>query len=79
MNDRSYYRALPTQALVEAARESGHELAIALGERLSDLYWELETGSLADFRNLSAEYDRVCSELAECRDELRNNEHIYEG
>ena len=35
-HSRAYWRMLTTRDLIEAARESGHELAIALGERLSD-------------------------------------------
>ncbi len=79
MNDRSYYRTLPITALIEAGRDSGDELAIALAERLADLEHELEVESRADFRKLSDAYDDVCAELDECRDQLRNNEHIYEG
>ena len=33
---RAYYRMLTTRDLIEAARESDHDLAIALGERLQD-------------------------------------------
>ena len=33
---RAYWRMLATHDLIEAARDSDHELAIALGERLSD-------------------------------------------
>ena len=42
MNDRNYYRTLPVRALIEAARDSGHELAIALGERLAERLVEVE-------------------------------------
>lgn len=34
--DRTYWRCCDDKRLIEAARESGHELAIALGERLED-------------------------------------------
>ena len=34
--DRDYYRQLDDELLIEAALISGHELAIALGERLDD-------------------------------------------
>ena len=34
--DRTDWRARDDRELIEAARESGHELAIALGERLED-------------------------------------------
>ena len=36
MQDRDYYRQLDDALLIEAALNSGHELAIALGERLDD-------------------------------------------
>jgi phosphoribosyl-dephospho-CoA transferase len=36
-HDRSYWRTSETRALIEAARDSSDELAIALGERLEDL------------------------------------------
>jgi len=35
--DRTYWRACDNKRLIEAARDSGHELAIALGERLEEL------------------------------------------
>lgn len=34
--DRTDWRARTDRELIEAARESGHELAIVLGERLED-------------------------------------------
>lgn len=79
MNDRSYYRTLPLRALIEAARDSGDELAIALAERLDDLEHEMEEGARKDFRELSEAYDAVCRELSDCRDELARNPYIYEG
>lgn len=36
-HDRNYWRREETRRLIDAARDSGHELAIALGERLEDL------------------------------------------
>lgn len=35
-HDRTDWRTRTDRELIEAARESGHELAIALGERLED-------------------------------------------
>ena len=35
-HSRTYYRLLATHDLIDAARESDHDLAIALGERLQD-------------------------------------------
>ena len=34
-HDRTYWRACDTARLIEEARDSGHELCIALGERLA--------------------------------------------
>jgi len=45
-HDRTYWRGQDDRRLIEAARESGHELAIALGERLEDS--EGMDGALAD-------------------------------
>jgi ubiquinone biosynthesis protein UbiJ len=56
--DRSYWRACDTGILIEAARHSGHELAIALGERLEDT---------ADTEHLEQE----CAELETTVDALR--------
>lgn len=36
-DDRIYWRACDNKRLIEEARDSGHELAIALGERLEAL------------------------------------------
>lgn len=36
MNDRTHFLALPTTLLIEQARDSGNELAIALAERLRE-------------------------------------------
>lgn len=77
MNDRNYYRTLPLRALIEAARDSGHELAIALSERLDDVEYELEEGARKDFKALSEAYDSVCAEVEDLKDQL--NQDIYEG
>lgn len=37
MKDRTYYRQMPDQYLVEQGKESKHELCIALAERLEDV------------------------------------------
>lgn len=36
MKDRTYYRGLPDGFLIDEAKDSGHELCIALAERLED-------------------------------------------
>lgn len=42
-HDRDYWRCEPDRDLIEAARDSGHELCIALGERLDALQGMEET------------------------------------
>jgi chromosome segregation ATPase len=42
-HDRAYWRGESDRRLIEAARDSGHELAIALGERLDSLQGMEET------------------------------------
>lgn len=42
-HDRAYWRGESDRRLIEAARDSGHELAIALGERLDALQGMEET------------------------------------
>lgn len=60
--DRTYYRQCDERQLINAARDSQDELAIALGERLDGwLYLQ------ADVINLEAEI----AELKEDRDRLR--------
>jgi hypothetical protein len=49
MNDRTYYRSLPTLALLDAAKYSDNELAIVLAERLAD--------AQADIAKLWRQYD----------------------
>ena len=51
MNDRTYYRTLPTLALLDAAKYSDNELAIVLAERLAD--------SQADIAKLWRQYDAM--------------------
>ena len=59
--DRTDWRAIDTRALVEAARDSGHELAIALGERLEEL--DEADDALRDAREELRELDRRCDAL----------------
>ena len=65
-HDRDYWRAVSTRTLIEAARDSGHELAIALGERLEEL--EDCADQLADAIAEAREFDQRCDAL---RDELQ--------
>lgn len=64
--DRADWRTMSTRTLIEAARESGHELAIALGERLEEL--EDCAAQLADAIAEARELDQRCDAL---RDELQ--------
>ena len=61
--DRTDWRALSTRTLIEAARESGHELAIALGERAEEL--AEEAAELAELRAQLEELDQRCDALRE--------------
>jgi len=61
MTDRSYYRALPTVLLIEQALDSGHEMAIALGERLVEYDTNAET--IADLQEENRELDARVDDL----------------
>ena len=64
-HDRDYWRAVSTRTLIEAARDSGHELAIALGERLEELTDcadEMEDAQ-TEARYLQERCDRLHKEL----------------
>lgn len=61
MTDRTYYRALPTRLLIEQARYSDDELAIALGERLEEYDTDAET--IADLLKENRELDRRVDDL----------------
>ena len=61
-HDRDYWRSLHDALLIEAARDSGHELAIALGERLED------TASIED--RLTDMTEALADVLGWLRDEL---------
>lgn len=60
-HDRTYWRHADQRRLIEAARDSGHELCIALGERLDDLA-DLPD-QLADLIAERDELDRRCDML----------------
>jgi hypothetical protein len=75
MTDRSYYRALPTVLLIEQALDSGHEMAIALGERLVEYDTNAETIAdlLEDNKNLDRRVDALRAELNELYAQLEMN------
>lgn len=80
-HDRDYWRSLHDALLIEAARDSGHELAIALGERLDSLQgldeqledaqteakeWETRAGSWeAEALALNGVVDDLYAQIAE--------------
>lgn len=59
--DRTYWRGCGGRRLIEAARDSGHELAIALGERLEDC--DGLDAALADARAEVIELQSRCNVL----------------
>ncbi len=63
--DRCYWRQQDDKRLIEAARDTGHELAIALGERLED-----RTAGGQSFDTLHAELDAAHRLIAELEAEL---------
>ena len=52
--DRTYWRMSSTTYLIDAARHSGHELAIALGERLAE--YEEQEATIDDLIRENAEF-----------------------
>lgn len=67
--DRDYWRCATTTALIEEARDSDHELAIALGERLEDACAPPE-GAWQTPAHLQATIDTLRAELAAAESEL---------
>ena len=63
--DRTYWRREESRRLIEAARDSGHELAIALGERLDDLT-DLED----ELKQLRIERDELDRRVDDLKGEL---------
>ena len=69
--DRDYWRDQSERRLIEAARDSGHELAIALGERLEAV------ARIADqIGNVEIERDEMEDRCDALRAEL---EELYAG
>lgn len=64
-HDRTYWRREDSRRLIEAARDSGHELAIALGERLEAL-----EGVDDELHNAMAEIDELTRRVDYLRKEL---------
>lgn len=75
--DRTDWRACTDRDLIEAARDSRHELAIALGERLEDSL-ELEDAlrdARAELIELHARWDALRAEVEELHAAL-SGEHL---
>lgn len=68
-DDRTYWRCCDNKRLIEEARDSGHELAIALGERLE---------ALADADDQLYDLKRERDELERRVDYLRRELDAYE-
>lgn len=70
--DRTDWRACDDKRLTEAARESGHELAIALGERLEDFAGldDAFADAQAECIELQGRCDALRRELEELHDAL---------
>jgi hypothetical protein len=67
--DRTYWRMSSDTALIEAARHSNHELAIALGERLEDATGE-------DVEHLKNEIEEQEARIAILCREVARLEHL---
>jgi peptidoglycan hydrolase CwlO-like protein len=70
MNDRNYWRGCDTSRLIGEARESGHELAIVLAERLEDMDVEAQA-ELADWKQIAEDLQIDCNQLDDKVYELR--------
>jgi peptidoglycan hydrolase CwlO-like protein len=70
MNDRNYWRTCDTSRLIDDARDSGHELAIVLGERLKDMDVEARE-ELAEWQQKAHDLQIDCNQLDDKVYELR--------
>lgn len=68
-HDRDYWRMSSTRSLIEQARHSGDELAIALGERLAE--YEGQEDVIYDLQRENKELDARVDSLREEIEELR--------
>lgn len=71
--DRTYWRHADQRRLIEAARDSNHELCIALGERLEDMadYPDLLADLIAERDELDRRCDMLRAELNELHEALK--------
>ena len=72
-NDRTYWRQTDDRRLIEAARDSNHELCIALGERLEDsaYYPDLIADLIAERDELDKRCDMLRAELNELHEAIK--------
>lgn len=68
--DRAYWRSQSDRRLIEEARDSQHELCIALGERLEALEFDYEE-QCEDLRERAADFERDANQLDDKVYELR--------
>jgi len=78
MNDRTYWRACDDKRLIEEARDSGHELCIALGERLEDCT-ACESDKAETIRKLEHRLIMAQAALESMRAELGAYEDMFAG
>lgn len=77
-NDRTYWRACDDKRLIEEARDSGHELCIALGERLKDCTAG-ESDKAETIRKLEHRLIMAQAALESMRAELGAYEEMFAG
>ena len=72
-NDRTYWRQAGDKRLIEAARDSNHELCIALGERLEDCADcpDIIADLIAERDELDKRCDMLRAELNELHEALK--------
>lgn len=68
--DRSYWRGQSAERLVEAGKDSGHELAIALAERLEDKDARLDDLRELDRRGWGRTEDEYLATISVMRSEI---------
>lgn len=73
-HDRTYWRQSGDTRLIEAARDSNHELCIALGERLEDC-----AGNVDLVADLTAERDELDKRCDALRAELNELHEALKG
>lgn len=62
MPDRDYWRSSDERRLIDEARDSGHELAIALGERLAE-FVELAETLEDELKDTREEAERLANKM----------------